>query len=97
MQQLTAQHSHVNIFIKMNYYHFISNNKIMKCKVKECNKKSVSIIGECKFCQGKYCLNHRLVETHQCPCMESCRQQALLKNANTLLKNKCTSSKINII
>ena len=67
------------------------------CKVNECTKKNVPIIGDCKFCQGQFCLNHRLVETHKCPCMESCRQQAMNKNANVLLKNKCVSTKIDIL
>ena len=69
----------------------------MKCKVKECGKRAAEIVGTCKFCRGEYCLNHRIVETHSCSGMETCRQQALSKNTNVLLKNKCTSTKINII
>ena len=69
----------------------------MKCKVKECNKKGVDIIGICNFCNKIYCLTHRLVETHNCACIETCRQQAFIKNTNTLLKNKCTITKINAI
>lgn len=69
----------------------------MKCKVKECTKKGIEIIGTCKFCTKTFCLNHRLVELHSCSQIQTCRQQALSKNTNVLLKNKCTSTKIDIL
>lgn len=69
----------------------------MKCNVKECMKKNAPVVGDCKFCGKMFCLNHRLVETHQCSLIESCRQQAIAKNTNALLKNKCISIKIDTI
>lgn len=69
----------------------------MKCNLDECNKKTATIVGHCKFCNNFYCLNHRLVESHLCSNMQSCRIQALNKNTNSLLKNKCVSTKINSI
>jgi predicted nucleic acid binding AN1-type Zn finger protein len=69
----------------------------MKCHVKECSRKTVEVVGECKFCKNRFCLKHRLVELHECPFMESCIQQAKNKNENILLRNKCTSIKITAI
>jgi len=77
-------------------YSFL-NKLNMKCHVKECSKRIAEIVGECKFCQLKFCLGHRLVELHQCTFIKSCIDQATRKNENMLLKNKCTSSKVTAI
>lgn len=68
----------------------------MKCNFTECKNK-LNLIEECKFCENKFCLSHRLVETHHCSNIDLCIQQAVSKNINVLLKDKCTSTKINVI
>ena len=37
----------------------------MKCKEDGCNR-AVCLIGDCRYCDGKFCLKHRLPETHAC-------------------------------
>lgn len=65
----------------------------MKCNFISC-KKSIAIIGSCKFCNDKFCNEHRLVENHYCTSMNRCRDEAFEKNALTVLRGKCVANKI---
>jgi len=65
-----------------------------KCAFPGCIKRSVVIIGDCKFCNEKFCSSHRLVEDHLCPATASCRQASFDKNANKLLSEKCVAQKL---
>ena len=65
----------------------------MKCKFIGC-KKSVVIIGSCKFCNKTFCGEHRLVEDHECKCINRCRDEAIEKNALLVISGKCVANKI---
>jgi len=65
-----------------------------KCGFGTCTSKPVLIIGDCKFCNLKFCGSHRLPETHSCANMQSCRDAHFAKNKAKLESEKCISSKI---
>jgi len=72
-----------------------NTNKSEKlCKFSDCKRKPVLIIGDCKFCTGKFCAQHRLPETHNCINIKDCRQQSFDKNKEKLLKEKCVGTKV---
>ena len=46
------------------------------CAVEECKERTAPIIGDCKYCQTKYCANHRLPEVRaarSCACQACAR------------------------
>jgi len=65
-----------------------------KCAFPDCCQKPVLIIGDCKFCKLKFCVNHRLPESHVCSNMKSCREQSFNKLKAKLESEKCVSSKV---
>jgi len=54
----------------------------------------MKIVGDCKYCQKKYCSLHRLAESHVCPNLEWCRTESFEKNTSKLMKEKCVADKI---
>lgn len=56
-----------------------------KCEFECCNLKQ-SIIGECKWCERKFCLTHRLQEIHKCEKMDECKIMAFIKNSKSMTK-----------
>lgn len=66
-----------------------------KCSFDNCNEK-ISIIGECKWCQLKFCNQHRIPECHKCINFSDCKEASFNKNAQ-LLTFKCNSNKIDNI
>jgi len=71
-----------------------TGNKGNKCAFPECNQKPVLIVGDCKYCNSKFCGSHRLPESHSCPKMEDCRQAHFNKNKAKLEGEKCVASKV---
>jgi len=65
-----------------------------KCAFKDCNSKPVLIIGDCKFCNLKFCGTHRLPESHTCVNIGTCREQHFNKNKAKLESEKCVASKV---
>ena len=63
-----------------------------KIKCNKCNKKIGLIIFDCK-CNGKFCINHRFAETHDC------QYNFKTEFTNELIKNnpKINVKKISII
>jgi len=59
-----------------------------------CQKKSATIVGDCKECGLKYCLVHRLPEDHKCPNMVSLKKNRFNQNRDTLIRQKTTSIKV---
>ncbi len=41
-----------------------------RCEFKECKLPAQRISGDCGFCQGHFCNNHRLLEDHKCRNLE---------------------------
>ncbi|KAG2221880.1 hypothetical protein INT45_012524 [Circinella minor] len=72
-----------------------SQNKIKnRCTYNNCTGRVVKIIGECRYCDSKYCGRHRLPESHSCNNITSCRQDAYEKNTSKLLRERCVASKV---
>jgi ubiquitin C len=65
-----------------------------KCAFKDCTAKPVLIIGDCKYCNSKFCGTHRLPETHECSNMQSCRDVHFNKNKAKLEGEKCVAAKV---
>jgi hypothetical protein len=72
------------------YYNILKHTN--RCAV--CYKRAAPIIGDCSFCQSKFCAMHRLPESHMCACMNQCKQQQYETNRDTLMRNKCVASQI---
>ena len=63
------------------------------CAMDGCTDRPVKIIGDCKFCQRKFCSRHRQVELHHCPNMQACRDQHFQNNQKKLSQEKTVSQK----
>jgi hypothetical protein len=44
--------------------------KKIKCSFKDCKVAAQRISGDCAFCNGHFCNNHRLLEDHKCSNLE---------------------------
>ncbi|KAI9488723.1 hypothetical protein BDB00DRAFT_963364 [Zychaea mexicana] len=69
-------------------------SKAIRCAYGDCTDKAVKIIGECRYCESKYCGRHRLPEAHACDNITSCRQDAYDKNTSKLLRERCVANKV---
>jgi hypothetical protein len=65
-----------------------------RCHTPGCEDRPAKIVGDCRYCQGRFCSRHRLPEAHQCDQLEHCRQQSLAKNTDKLLSGKCVADKM---
>lgn len=65
-----------------------------RCSFHSCSDKVVKIIGDCGYCQYKYCSRHRLPEAHACINLMGCKQVAHERNSMKLLAERCVASKI---
>ncbi|EPB88025.1 ubiquitin C [Mucor circinelloides 1006PhL] len=68
--------------------------KKSRCAYASCSDKVVKIIGDCRYCQHKFCSRHRLPEDHVCENLMSCRQAAHERNSIKLLSERCVASKV---
>ncbi|ORE06513.1 hypothetical protein BCV72DRAFT_207201 [Rhizopus microsporus var. microsporus] len=71
------------------------NNGKVRCSLELCTSAYVKIIGDCNYCQAKYCSRHRLPEDHACYNMNVCKQLAHRRNSEKLLNECCVASKVN--
>ncbi|TKA48820.1 hypothetical protein B0A55_13252 [Friedmanniomyces simplex] len=58
--------------------------KKLRCQAKECRDAAQRIVGDCGFCQGHFCGKHRMLEAHECPGLEGCKQEEKERNAAKL-------------
>ncbi|KAI8082745.1 ubiquitin family-domain-containing protein [Halteromyces radiatus] len=65
-----------------------------RCAFGSCSDKPVKIIGDCRYCESKFCARHRLPEAHACVNLTSCRQAAHERNSMKLLSERCVASKV---
>jgi len=65
-----------------------------KCAHGECKQMAAFIVGDCKYCNSKFCGTHRLPESHACSNMQGCKDTSFAKNKAKLEKEKCVSSKV---
>jgi predicted nucleic acid binding AN1-type Zn finger protein len=75
----------VILFIKM---------KKNTCFVETCGERVVKIIGDCRYCNEKFCSKHRLPEAHVCSHLDSCREQASNKLTAKLMNEKTLGQKV---
>ncbi|KAL1926549.1 hypothetical protein VTP01DRAFT_5670 [Rhizomucor pusillus] len=68
--------------------------KKKRCAFGDCTDKVVKIIGDCRYCQSKFCSRHRLPEDHACVNLLSCKQAAHERNSTKLLSERCVASKV---
>ena len=68
--------------------------KITRCAFGSCGDRVVKIVGDCRYCNLKFCSKHRLPEVHVCANMKGCRDIALEKIKNKLEREKCVASKV---
>jgi predicted nucleic acid binding AN1-type Zn finger protein len=68
----------------------------MKCAYSSsgCTDRVVKIIGDCRYCEQKFCGKHRLPEAHMCQNLKTCREQASMRNADKLLGERTIASKV---
>ncbi|KAI9208380.1 uncharacterized protein BJ171DRAFT_491148 [Polychytrium aggregatum] len=65
-----------------------------KCGCDGCTDRAVKIVGDCRYCNSKFCSRHRLPEAHACPNIQHCRDESSAKNAIRLLGDKCVAPKV---
>lgn len=65
-----------------------------RCFLENCQRKVALIIGNCKNCQNKYCLLHRLPETHCCPNLVDKKREDFERIEKKLMDGKCEQDKI---
>ncbi|TPX47312.1 hypothetical protein SeLEV6574_g02738 [Synchytrium endobioticum] len=68
--------------------------KSNKCSVEGCTDRPVKIIGDCRYCNSKYCSRHRLPEAHACVNLQSCRDESISRLNNKLMSEKTVAAKI---
>ncbi|SCW02241.1 LAFE_0F02102g1_1 [Lachancea fermentati] len=67
-----------------------------RCYFEKCNSTAVKFIGDCQFCQGHFCSKHRLMESHACQGLKSCKEQMHQRNADKLAAEQTIVPKIQI-
>lgn len=66
------------------------------CFHPDCTKSIAKFIGDCNFCNGHFCSSHRLMESHNCKGLATCKEQLHKRNADKLTKEQTIVSKIQI-
>lgn len=67
---------------------------VTRCDFEDCKNKAAKIVGDCKACNKKWCLNHRLPEYHNCIHLDTIRQQSHEKNTTKLMTEKTHNKKL---
>jgi hypothetical protein len=68
--------------------------KILNSACGVCLAKPTLIIGDCKYCAGKYCGKHRLPEEHYCSRLDDCKQFSRSKNTAKLMAESLRTVKV---
>ncbi|CAL9734668.1 AN1-type zinc finger protein Tmc1p [Monosporozyma servazzii] len=66
------------------------------CLYADCTKPNAKFVGDCNFCNGHFCSNHRLMESHNCVGLDNCKEQLHQRNADKLNKEQTIAPKIQI-
>lgn len=74
----------------------VKKKKKDRCNFDKCNSNAVNLVGDCNFCGGHYCSKHRLLESHQCQGLKSCRDQMHQRNTEKLRQEQPVVPKIKI-
>lgn len=62
--------------------------KKIRCSFKDCKDRAQPIVGDCGFCEGRYCGKHRLLEDHKCDGLEDCKKESHERNAEKLIRER---------
>ena len=62
--------------------------KKTKCSFEDCKSVAQRYVGDCTFCDGHFCSNHRLLEDHKCQNLEDCKREAHEQNAMQLNRER---------
>lgn len=60
------------------------SSRRLRCTLKNCTALAAQIVGDCGFCQGRFCGKHRLPEEHECFGLPDCKRQLREANAEKL-------------
>ncbi|KAG7807661.1 hypothetical protein KL921_003956 [Ogataea angusta] len=71
-----------------------SSKKSNKCSFESCNSAPLRMVGDCSFCNGKFCSKHRLLESHKCKGLQSCKEKSYERNALKLQSEQTVASKV---
>lgn len=66
----------------------------VKCGIRECNGRVVTLVGDCKWCSSSHCIKHRLPEDHDCPKLQVCKNSAAEANRRKLQEYKAVAPKV---
>ncbi|KAF2459346.1 hypothetical protein BDY21DRAFT_281956 [Lineolata rhizophorae] len=58
--------------------------KKIRCSHKACRELAQRIVGDCGFCDGRFCARHRLLEDHACKGLEDCKKESHERNKERL-------------
>ena len=101
-KKIEKKSSSLNIMIKGNgikQVKIASSKKRSKknvCFYPKCTKPIAKFIGDCDFCNGHFCSSHRLMESHNCRGLDTCKEQSHQRNADKLIKEQTIAPKIQI-
>ncbi|CCE65559.1 hypothetical protein TPHA_0L02070 [Tetrapisispora phaffii CBS 4417] len=68
-----------------------------ECHYKDCSSSYIKYIGECQYCEGRFCSQHRLLETHLCTKLDYCKKEYHRRNAVRLAKEQTKIPKLSSI
>lgn len=66
------------------------------CAFEDCKEVAKKVIGDCEFCEGVFCSKHRLLESHNCVGLKSCKEEMRQRNAEKLEEERTKTRKISI-
>lgn len=82
------------IIIKKSKSKSRSKSKSKKCSFLNCTSTPLRMVGDCQFCQGKFCSKHRLLESHNCSGLKVCKDKSYERNALKLQSEQTVASKV---
>lgn len=71
-----------------------AGKKKKRCSFKGCSSAPLRMVGDCSFCDGKFCSTHRLLEQHNCSGLQSCKDQLHEQNASKLQREQTQANKV---
>jgi hypothetical protein len=71
-----------------------TKSKSKKCTFQNCTSAPLRMVGDCQFCQGKFCSKHRLLESHNCSGLKICKDKSYERNALKLQSEQTVASKV---
>ncbi|CAD0031096.1 unnamed protein product [Aureobasidium pullulans] len=67
--------------------------KKIRCQFKDCKDAAQRIVGDCGFCNGHFCGKHRMLESHACTGLETCKEEEKQRNRERLEKERTVAIK----